>query len=115
MSDIRKDENGALLVLHQFEEVTVERAKELVEKLEADLAKLRDFLAGTETQPAPTEPTPPAPTEPAPTETPVVTPAEPVPETTPVAPAPVDPAAPVAPAVEGTPATDAAGNPITLQ
>lgn len=124
MSTLVQDTEGNLLAVHQFEELTLERAKEIIVKLQEDEGKLQAWITKKEAEVAANPPAEAAPETPATPETPAqpeaptdpnaaapAAPTEPAPTDTPPAPA----EQPVAPAEPGTPATDPAGNPITLQ
>ena len=125
MSNLIEDAQGNLLHVRDFERLGVEEVKNLIKKLKEDLAIAEAYIAKVEGQveqeiqndttqaPAEGQPVQPVAAD--------LAPASPAPAPAVENPAPADPNAvapadPTAPApTEPAPATDPAGNPITLQ
>lgn len=103
MSNLVQDVDGNLLAVHQFEEITVERAKELAEKLEHELGMLKSFIENKASEVDSADPgTPENPAAPA--DNPAANPEQPTDTTSQPA---ADPNA-AAPADGATPSTDPA-------
>lgn len=132
MSRIVETADNGLMVVHQFEELTLKEAEEILERFNQDVQRLEKFIASEKAKlpaeapadppvadPAPAAAAPETPPPPAPAD-PGAPAADPAPATDPNVAAPTDGAstdtpAPEAPADPAPAATDPAGNPITLQ